>query len=54
MDIPARLEDESMREGREVGRDGVRGLGLPGFDVRPPGLRILDSLEGGGRTPQPL
>ena len=41
-----------MQEGREVGGDGVRGLGLPEVDVPPPRLRVLDSSEGGGRTPQ--
>ena len=43
-----------MQEGRELGGYGVRGLGFPGVDVRPSGLRVLASLEGGGRTPQRL
>ena len=43
-----------MRERRKIGGDRVRGLGLPGVDVRPPILRLLDSSEGGGQTPQLL
>ena len=43
-----------MQEGLEVGGDGVLGLGLPGVDVRPPGLRVLAYLKGGGRIPQRL
>ena len=53
-DIPARLVYKAMQEGRKFGRDGVRGLGLPVVDFRPPGLRFLDSSEGGGQTPQHL
>ena len=53
-DLLARLADEAMEEGCEVGGDGVCGLGLTGVDVCPFGLRFLDFLEGGGRIPQRL
>ena len=52
--IPARLADKAMLEGHEFGGDGVRRLGLPEVYIRPTGLCILVSLEGGGRTPQHL
>ena len=48
-DLPDRLSDEAMREGREVGRDGVRGIGLPEVDVLPPRTARL-GFFGGRRT----
>ena len=47
-DLSARLSDKAMREGREIDRDRVRGIGLPRVEFRPPRLRLLDSSEGGG------
>ena len=53
-DLNARLAHKAMWEGREVGGDRVRGIGMPGVDVHPTGLHVLASSEGAGRTPQRL